>query len=303
VELTGERVVRAPRSRLYDALHDPRLLRQAIPRCEAVERRADGRYEMALAVRIGPVRANVFGTVTVYGRERPQGYSLRAEATGGLAGNATGDAHVALATIDERTTNLAYHIMADLSGQFARLDPADVESAARALIAEFFERLERSLDAAHTIATSPPTTDATGAPIVAARRSVRDEALADEDAWSAASYGAAEDPLPPPPGAATDRPRPANAPHVVLLSPPSDPGRSAPQAAAADAADAAPLRPAANARREARPPQDERPPARPGRRRRQRVPRPESDGTMTPWRWFLVVLGLAAIVALLTGSL
>lgn len=145
VELTGERVVHAPRPRVDAALRDPRVLRRALPGCHTLEKRAEGGCEAAGALTIGPLRAEFSVTVAVVRDDRPAGFSLRACGHGGPAGSAAGRAHVALAVIDEDSTSLAYHLAGELAGPLAGAPPERVEAEARSLIAGFLSRFERVL--------------------------------------------------------------------------------------------------------------------------------------------------------------
>lgn len=130
---------------MYDALHDPVTLRQILPGCQSLTT-AGGKSQISSLVKIGPIRATVSTTVEVFNEDRPAGYSLYAIANAGNAGSGAGTAHVALAAVDEDTTNLAYHISADLDGRIAELGDDVLEETARTLIAEFFSRLKLLLE-------------------------------------------------------------------------------------------------------------------------------------------------------------
>lgn len=145
MELSGDRIINAPQDRLYDALHDPVTLRQILPGCQSLSVN-DGKAQITSVVKVGPVRANVSTTVEVFNEDRPAGYSLYAIANAGPAGSGAGTAHVALAAVDEATTNLAYHLSVDFEGRFAELGQSVLEETARTLIAEFFSRLKLLLE-------------------------------------------------------------------------------------------------------------------------------------------------------------
>lgn len=145
MELTNEKVINAPRPRVYDALHDAQILRQAIPGCQALSKVAADEYQLTVALKVGPIKTTFSGTITLYNEDKPAGYSMRGQGHGS-AGSAEGHAHLALAAIDATTTNLAYHITADLEGQVSTLEAAVVDAAARAMAAEFFSRLTLILE-------------------------------------------------------------------------------------------------------------------------------------------------------------
>lgn len=146
MELTGEKIIDAPQERVYDALRDPFILRQAIPGVQTMTKQGDGRYLITAALGVGPLRPTFTGTVEVYNEDRPAGYSVRGAASAGPAGAVGGNAHVALAAVDHHTTNLAYHVTADPTGEVAAMDRVRIDVIARTLIAEFFMRLQSIID-------------------------------------------------------------------------------------------------------------------------------------------------------------
>ncbi|MEM8853535.1 MAG: carbon monoxide dehydrogenase subunit G [Pseudomonadota bacterium] len=142
MDLTAEKVINAPPEHVFDALNDPAILRQAIPGCQSLHKESDSRYAMTVALKVGPLRSTFAGTIAVDNVDRPSGYTLIGEADGGVVGKARGRAHVALAAIDEGTTNLAYHLTAETEGELADLDERIVATTARTLANEFFSRLQ-----------------------------------------------------------------------------------------------------------------------------------------------------------------
>lgn len=189
MEFSGERVIGASQERVYDALHDPVVLRQAIPGIQSLTKVDTNKFELLASLKVGPFRPTFSGAVELYNQDRPSGYSLRGSATS-ANGSAAGSAHVALAAIDSETTNLAYHISVDLDGQLGAIESVRLETTARTLTAEFFSRLQTLLDgetiapppaeeltpgpeysaaAITTAAPSSATTDATGGYVVSSR--------------------------------------------------------------------------------------------------------------------------------------
>lgn len=143
MQLTGERVLRASRDDVFRALHDPAVLRQAIPGCKRFVRMAHDQFEADIAVKVGPLSGTYKAVISVYNDDPPMGYSLHGHADGGqTAGASGGNAHVALAMVDPKTTNLAYHIAATLQGPLADVPTDAVEKVARTLVNEFFSRFE-----------------------------------------------------------------------------------------------------------------------------------------------------------------
>ncbi|MCF3932120.1 hypothetical protein L1787_01665 [Acuticoccus sp. M5D2P5] len=167
LELTGEKVIKASQTAVYDALHDPVVLRQAIPGCHALRKLDEDSYEMTAGLKVGPLRIDPVISIEVYNEDRPAGYSIRGEANAGENGTARGNAHVALAAIDGWTTNLAYHLTISLRGEIGSLETAVLDPAARTLVAEFFSRLQLHIEGPHEREADPEPALADAAPAAA----------------------------------------------------------------------------------------------------------------------------------------
>ena len=145
MELTGEKVIEAPRERLFEALRDRVVLRQTLPGIRSIGTGDEGGCVVELAVKLGGLRAKLEGAFDLYDDDPPAGYSLFGRADAGALGGLHAHAHVALASVDETATNVAYHLSVDLEGRLGELEPSVVEAKARELALEFFSRLELCL--------------------------------------------------------------------------------------------------------------------------------------------------------------
>lgn len=271
MEVTGEKVIVAPQVRVYDALHDPVILRQAIPGVQTLTKFGDGRYHITAALAVGSLRPTFTGTVEVYNEDRPAGYSLRGEAHAGAAGGVSGSAHVALAAVDADTTNLAYHVTADLGGEIGAIEDARIEPIARTLVAAFFARLQSVLDG--------EAVDADG--------------LDDADAPAALARRGAGGTLPIPPAAADPLQLPGDARFDAATA------RWTAEASTADAT-GGPVPATADPLASTLPPTPYRPPYRTGY---EATDRDMDDGRDAGvGRWVAAALGVVAIVLLLNDG-
>lgn len=162
MDMTGEYKIAAPRARVWAALNDPEILKQAIPGCEDVKKLSDTELEAAARAKIGPVSARFTGKVKLSDLNPPQGYTLTGEGSGGAAGFAKGEAKVTL-TEDGDTTILRYTVKAIIGGKLAQLGQRLVDGAAKKMADEFFEkfsdlaggRIETPADASLEARSSP----------------------------------------------------------------------------------------------------------------------------------------------------
>ncbi len=164
MDMTGEYKIAAPRARVWAALNDPEVLRQAIPGCEDVKKLSDTELEASARAKIGPVSARFTGKVTLSDLKPPESYTLTGEGSGGAAGFAKGEAKVSL-TEDGEATILRYAVKAIIGGKLAQLGQRLVDGAAKKMADEFFEkfsdlaggRIEMPVPASTVTARAPGT--------------------------------------------------------------------------------------------------------------------------------------------------
>jgi carbon monoxide dehydrogenase subunit G len=88
---------------------------------------------------IGPVKATFNGKVKLSELDPPNGYRISGEGSGGVAGYARGGATVRL-TDDGAGTLMRYEAKADVGGKLAQLGGRLIDSTAKKLADEFFEK-------------------------------------------------------------------------------------------------------------------------------------------------------------------
>ena len=155
MELTSTRVVDAPPEKVWAALNDPAVLKDAVPGCETLERVSDNEWRAVVAARVGPVSARFNGRMLLADLDPPNGYTLRFEGQGGAAGFANGEARVSLAPADGGKTALSYTAKAQVGGKLAQIGSRLIDGAAAKMADDFFARFAALL--------APPAPVAEGA--------------------------------------------------------------------------------------------------------------------------------------------
>ncbi len=138
MEFTGEYTINAPRQRVWDALNDPEILKQAIPGCQEIEKQSPTDMTATIKSKIGPVQATFKGAVTLSNLNPPSGYTIAGEGKGGVAGFAKGSADVTLSDADGGGTLLRYEATGQVGGKIAQVGARLVEGTAKKLADEFF---------------------------------------------------------------------------------------------------------------------------------------------------------------------
>lgn len=169
MDMTGERRIAAPREKVWAALNDPVILKASIPGCESLEKLSDTELKAQASVKIGPIAARFAGKVTLSDLDPPNGYTISGEGQGGVAGFAKGSARVRLEPAEEGTL-LRYEVHAQVGGKIAQLGARLIDSTAKSLADQFFDRFQAQLGpppapaAAEAPAAAPPAARALAEP-------------------------------------------------------------------------------------------------------------------------------------------
>ena len=145
MEMTGERRIPAPRQQVWEALNDPESLQAAIPGCESVERIGDDQFQAKVSLKLGPMSAKFGGKVKLENLNPPASYTITGEGNGGAMGFAKGGADVALEELGPNETLLTYNVKAQVGGKMAQLGGRLIDSTAKQMADQFFNRFAAGL--------------------------------------------------------------------------------------------------------------------------------------------------------------
>ena len=139
MDMIDSQRIEASREVVFAALNDTEVLKACIPGCEEVIKTSDTEMEAKVVLKIGPVKASFSGKVTLSNLDPPNGYTISGEGQGGVAGHARGGADVRLEA-DGEATILHYTVKAEVGGKIAQLGSRLIDSTAKKLAGEFFEK-------------------------------------------------------------------------------------------------------------------------------------------------------------------
>lgn len=141
MDMQGSQVILSPVDAVWAALLDAEVLRQCVPGCEDLTGDADQGFAATVVQRVGPVKATFRGEVRLADRDPPRSLTLQGEGKGGVAGFARGGARVTLAEQGDDTL-LSYVVEAQIGGKLAQLGSRIIDSFARKMADQFFERFK-----------------------------------------------------------------------------------------------------------------------------------------------------------------
>jgi carbon monoxide dehydrogenase subunit G len=144
MEMSGEYRIPAPRETVWLALNDPVILRECIPGCQSLEKTSETTMTAKVQAKVGPVKANFTGDVTLSNIDPPRGYTISGEGKGGVAGFAKGGADVALEEAGDDTI-LRYTAKAQVGGKLAQIGARLIDATAKQIADEFFNNFAKKL--------------------------------------------------------------------------------------------------------------------------------------------------------------
>jgi carbon monoxide dehydrogenase subunit G len=151
MEITGTQVIPAMRSRVWDALNDPSILKACLPGCESVERDGPEAFKVVVAAAVGPLRARFNGALKITQAQAPESCVLVFEGQGGAMGFGKGSSSVTLREVAQGTEVL-YSAKAQVGGKLAQVGSRLIDGVARKMSDDFFEALRK-----HTQPSTTPT--------------------------------------------------------------------------------------------------------------------------------------------------
>jgi carbon monoxide dehydrogenase subunit G len=153
MKMSAEREIAAPKDLVWAALLDAEVLKACVPGCEELIGSAEEGFEATVVQKVGPVKATFKGVVSISDQVAGESLTLTGEGKGGAAGFASGKADVTLETTDGGT-KLTYEVDAKVGGKLAQLGSRIIDSFAKKMADQFFERFQEQVEGGDDIAAN-----------------------------------------------------------------------------------------------------------------------------------------------------
>ena len=153
MDMTGEYRIPAPRAAglgRRSTIRDPEAVHS---RLREIQKVSDTEFTAKVRAKVGPVKANFGGKVTLSDLDPPNGYTITGEGTGGAAGFAKGSAMVSLDE-DGGDDVLRYVVQAHVGGKLAQIGSRLIDATSRKMADDFFSRFVAGSSAARLPATT-----------------------------------------------------------------------------------------------------------------------------------------------------
>jgi carbon monoxide dehydrogenase subunit G len=145
MELKDTKEIAAPRADVWGALLSAEVLKECVPGCQEMTGSASEGFEATVVQKVGPVKATFKGAVTLSDIIEGESLTLTGEGKGGAAGFAKGGARVHLADGGPGTV-LTYEVEAKVGGKLAQLGSRIIDSFAKKMADQFFERFQGAVE-------------------------------------------------------------------------------------------------------------------------------------------------------------
>ena len=136
MKLTGSYKINLEKQKVWDALNDPEILKQAIPGCEEFNKKSDTEFSAKATNKIGPFNATFSGDIELKDLNPPNSYKISGSGNS-LVGFASGEAEVKLEDTDNGT-NLIYSVEAQVGGKIAQVGSRLIDMTAKKMADIFF---------------------------------------------------------------------------------------------------------------------------------------------------------------------
>ena len=136
MKLSGSYQINLPKEKVWEALNDPEILKQAIPGCEEFIKNSETEFTAKATNKIGPFNASFTGDIELTDLNPPNSYKITGSGNSPV-GFASGEATVKLED-KEGGTNLIYEVEANVGGKIAQVGSRLIDMTAKKMADIFF---------------------------------------------------------------------------------------------------------------------------------------------------------------------
>ena len=136
MKLSGSYQINLEKQKVWEALNNPEILKQAIPGCEEFIKNSDTDFTAKATNKIGPFNASFTGDITLEDLDPPNSYKISGSGNSPV-GFASGEARVKLEDY-ENGTKLIYEVEANVGGKIAQVGSRLIDMTAKKMADIFF---------------------------------------------------------------------------------------------------------------------------------------------------------------------
>jgi uncharacterized protein len=141
MKLSGSYQINLEKQKVWEALNNPEILKQAIPGCEEFIKNSDTDFTAKATNKIGPFNASFTGDITLEDLDPPNSYKISGSGNSPV-GFASGEARVKLEDY-ENGTKLIYEVEANVGGKIAQVGSRLIDMTAKKMADIFFGKFSK----------------------------------------------------------------------------------------------------------------------------------------------------------------
>jgi len=154
MKLSGSYQINLEKQKVWEALNNPEILKQAIPGCEEFVKNSETEFTATATNKIGPFNASFTGDIELKEINAPNSYVI--EGSGNSAvGFASGSAKVILEDF-EGGTKLVYEVEANVGGKIAQVGSRLIDMTAKKMADIFFGKFSKLISVKKTSSVELP---------------------------------------------------------------------------------------------------------------------------------------------------
>jgi len=138
MKLSGSYQINLEKQKVWKALNNPEILKQAIPGCEDFKKNSDTEFTATATNKIGPFNASFSGNINLKEINAPNSYIIEGSGNSPV-GFASGSAKVNLED-SEDGTKLTYIVEANVGGKIVQVGSRLINMTAKKMADKFFQR-------------------------------------------------------------------------------------------------------------------------------------------------------------------
>ena len=141
MKLSGSYQINLSKEKVWEALNNPEILKQAIPGCEEFIKNSETEFTATATNKIGPFNASFTGDIELKDLNPPNSYKITGSGNSPV-GFASGEAEVKLED-HENGTNLIYEVEANVGGKIAQVGSRLIDMTAKKMADIFFGKFSK----------------------------------------------------------------------------------------------------------------------------------------------------------------
>ncbi|MBI1795228.1 MAG: SRPBCC family protein [Chloroflexi bacterium] len=146
MQINDSFVINAPQDKVWEFLFDISKLYQCVPGIESAEAMDDKTYRGKLVIKVGPIRSEFGGTVTLTEVEAPNRIAGMLEGDDKSSASSVKATFTGTLTPVDGGTEAAFQVEANLRGRLAQFGGPVITATAKKLTAEFAKNLRAQLE-------------------------------------------------------------------------------------------------------------------------------------------------------------